>query len=586
MTPNIEKRQGKLSLLDIKRVWSILPKAKKRQAFVLLLFMVVGMIFEMIGVGLVLPVIAFITTPDLLSNERVPLSISQFVNGMSTTELMLWGMASLVVIYSLKNLYLVFLAWKQSSFIYTTQADMAKSLFKLYIHQPYTFHLQRNSADLVNNLQVEMNLFMNYMLSPSILLLAESLVVTGLISLLLYFEPVGTAVVFLLFFLAGLSFQKLTKKRILWWGKKRQQHEALRMKHAQQGINAIKDVKVSGTEDFFTKEYEKNSDESLSMHQKNSFTQNVTRLWLEVLSIAGLSLLSIGMFLQHKTVAEILPVLALFGAVSFRLLPSVNRMISAINLLRFGTSVTELISSEFAKLKPIIKADKIAPIQFGDAIRLKNVSYQYPTAPKKILDNINLEIKKGEMVGIIGESGVGKSTLIDLIMGLFTPTSGDVIIDNVKMVGPVINAWQHLIGYVPQSIYLTDDTLKRNIAFGLDDDEIDIDALYRAIASAQLDSLVAELIEGIDTPLGERGVRLSGGQRQRIGIARALYHNPEVLVLDEATSALDTKTELEVMKSVMLLQGQKTILIIAHRISTLEHADKIIQLTSDGVEVI
>lgn len=537
--------------------------------------MMIGMMLEMLGIGLILPVITIVSDPDMIGNYPILSELLQKLGSPSKTELMIGAMILLVFIYSIKNIYLALLAWKQSKFVYSTQAEMAKLLFRGYINQPYTFHLQSNSADLINNLQVELNLFMNYMLNPSMLLLAESLVVLGLVGLLLYFEPVGLLSVLTLFLVVGGLFQWLTKKRIIHWGKLRQHHEALRMKHAQQGISAIKDVKVYGTEDFFISEYEKNTEQSLSMHQKNSFVQNITRLWLEILAISGLLLLCFGMFLQDKTVIEILPVLGLFAAVSFRLMPSISRIVSAINLLRFGTSITEVIASEFKQLEQIESHQVVTKMSFESDIKFSDVSFKYPSSHRSALRNVDISVQKGEMVGFIGPSGAGKSTLIDILMGLLQPDEGCLKVDNKPIDLDNLKGWQRLIGYVPQTIYLTDDTIKRNIAFGIDDNDINEHAVSQAIKAAQLQAFVDELPDGMNTVLGERGVRMSGGQRQRIGIARALYHDPEVLVLDEATSALDTETESGIMDAVVRLQGQKTIFIIAHRLSTLERVDKL-----------
>lgn len=580
------KKPGRIRLHDSHRVWKLIPATKKPEALILLGMMILGMFLEMLGVGLVLPVITIVSKPELLNEYPIFNQLMELAGNPDKAELMLWAMGLLVIIYTIKNLFLAFLAWKQSKFVFSTQAEMAKMLFRGYLHQPYTFHLQRNSADLINNLQVELNLFMNYMLSPGMLFITESMVILGLVSLLLYFEPVGSLTVFSLFVIVGGLFQWLTKKRIIQWGKLRQEHEVLRMKHAQQGIGAIKDVKVSGTESFFINEYEKNSEMSLSMHQKNSFVQNITRLWLEVLAISGLFVLCLGMFLQSGTVSEILPVLGLFGAVSFRLMPSISRIVSSLNSLRFGTSITDVIQAE---VNQINATDSTAPENFQDMnfdreVAFSGVSYRYPSSHNNVLDNVNLTIRKGTMVGFIGPSGAGKSTLIDILMGLLPPTQGQLQVDGKKVSQSNVRAWQRLIGYVPQSIYLIDDTLEKNIAFGLDSEDINKIALNKAISAAQLDSLVDELPEGIHTLLGENGVRLSGGQRQRVGIARALYHDPSILVLDEATSALDSSTEKEVMSAVASLQGHKTIIAIAHRVSTLISADELFAVKNGQVD--
>lgn len=574
------KQPGKIKLLDIKRVWRLIPDGKKPEAVILFIMMFIGMALEMLGAGLVLPIITLVSNPNLIEEYEVFSGFFQRLGSPNKTELMLGAMASLVVIYTIKNTYLALLAWKQSKFIFSTQAEMAKQLFRGYLDQPYTFHLQRNSADLINNLQVELNLFINYMLNPGMLLFAESVVLLGLVCLLIYFEPVGSISVFAIFLIVGGLVQSFTKKRIIRWGRLRQEHEALRMKHAQQGIGAIKDVKVSGTEKFFIDEYEKNSEKSLSMHQKNSFIQNITRLWLEVLTISGLLALSVAMFLQERAVSEIVPVLGLFAAVSFRLMPSISRMVSSINLLRFGSSVTNLIEAEFALFKQL-EAD-LTPIKvkFESAIELVNISFSYPGSSSSALKNVCLSIKKGEMVGVTGASGSGKSTMIDILMGLMQPSEGQLLVDDAPISHGNIKGWQKLIGYVPQTIYLTDNTLRRNIAFGIEDNTIDETSVQKAVELAQLQPLVEELPEGLDTILGERGVRLSGGQRQRVGIARALYHNPEILIFDEATSALDSETEMQVMNAINLLHGTKTIFLIAHRISTLGSVDKLISINN------
>ncbi|PHS70969.1 MAG: ATPase [Methylophaga sp.] len=574
--------QGKFKLSDIKRVWFLIPTEKKPKAISLLLLMIVGMMLEMLGVTLVLPLIVILTNNELIEKYPIVVDLLDKIGNPSQLVLFMGVMLVLVGIYSIKNLYLALLAWKQTKFVFDTQTDLAISLFRRYLYHPYAFHLQRNSAELINNLQVELNLFISYMLSPGMLLIAETLVVLGLVGLLLFFEPIGVITVFGVFLLVGGLFQWLTKKRITAWGKLRQLHENQRMKHAQQGLGAVKDVKLYGKEEFFLAQYAGHTEMSLKMNQRNSFMHNATRLWLEVLAMSGLSLLFAAMMFQGKLISEILPVLGVFAAVSFRLMPSINRIIGAIHQLNFGSAVTDFMQREFQDtISPLAEQDKSSFV-FDNKISLRNIYFTYQLADKYALNMVNMTIKKGEMVGFIGESGSGKSTLIDVVLGLLTPQQGQVQIDGLDIFDN-LRAWQNLIGYVPQSIYLTDDTLRHNIAFGLNDEEIDESAVKRAILVAQLENLVDELPDGVDTLLGERGVRISGGQRQRIGIARALYHDPEVLVLDEATSALDHETESDVMQAVINLQGKKTILIIAHRLTTIEKCDYIYRLDKGKV---
>lgn len=574
------QQQGKIKFSDVKRVWSILPSEKKTQAITLLLLMVLGMLLEMMGVGFVLPIMAIITDEELPTKYPIITNLLESLGNPSRKSVMMGAVLLLVVVYCLKNLYLAILAWIQTKFVYSTQADMANSLFMNYLYRPYTFHLQRNSAELINNLQIELNLFIAYVLSPGMLLIAETMVITGLVGLLLYFEPIGSITVFSIFVLAAGVYQWLSKQRITAWGKERQLQENLRMKHAQQGIGAIKDVKLYGKETYFLEQYAQRSEKSLKMTQHNVFLQNLTRLWLEILAIIGLSLLFISMLLQGKVVNEILPVLGLFAAVSFRLLPSMSRIISSVNHLRFGDAVIQLMQSEFSESEQnegVTDTDTKLP--FHHQIALEDVSYTYPSSNKSALIGINLIIQKGDMVGFVGETGAGKSTLIDVLIGILIPQKGDVKVDGVSVLTS-LRSWQNIIGYVPQAVYLSDDTLRKNIAFGLADDEIDEVSVERAIKAAQLEETVRNMSEGLNTVLGERGVRLSGGQRQRIALARALYHDPDILVLDEATSALDNETEKNVMEAIETLHGKKTILIIAHRLSTVEKCDHLYRLES------
>ncbi len=578
---NIKKKsvlkKEKLQFHDLSRVWSILPTSKKPKALILLGLMIIGMLLEMLSVGFILPIIVLLNDTQLAANNPYLLNILAFLEYPSQTRLMMIAVFFLLVVYSLKNAYLAVLVWIQSKFIFNTQIELSGELFKRYLYQPYTYHIQKNSAALINNLQVELNLFIVYMLSPGMMVIAEGMVVFGLVGLLLVYEPVGTLMAFGIYLVAGGLFLVLTRKRISNWGKQRQTQEELRMKHAQQGLIGIKDVKIFAKEMFFLEQYKKHSSLSLRMNQRNSFVHSLTRLWLEVLAILGLTLLFTGMYLQGKSLNEILPVLGLFAAVSFRLMPSISRIVSATHHLRFGHAVTEVIFQEFNNTKLKSDITHHENMSFKQDISLEDISFQYPSAEKSALDNINLSLKKGQMIGFAGPSGSGKSTLIDLLLGLLSPTKGKIVVDGHDIKNN-LRGWQKNIGYVPQSIYLTDDTLRNNIAFGLAEHEIDNNAIQQACSVAQLSQLIDELPNGLDTILGEHGIRLSGGQKQRVGIARALYHNPEILLLDEATSALDTDTETAVMNLVTALKGQRTILIIAHRLSTLDECDLIYKI--------
>jgi ABC-type multidrug transport system fused ATPase/permease subunit len=414
------------------------------------------------------------------------------------------------------------------------------------------------------------------------LLILELLVVLGISVMLLAVEPFGAVLVVSVLGLAGWSFNRLTRGYMLRWGEAFQLHEGLRIQHVQEGLGGVKDVKLLGRESDFFAQYGFHNSGSALIKKRRITLQALPRLFLELLAIMGLAGLVVIMIGQNKPIGLLLPVVGLFAAAAFRVMPSVNRLLGVLQGMTFSLPVINTVYDEFQLLNKtkVPRSGELLP--FKNTLNLEQVSFQYPTAEASALSEISISIPLGTSIGFIGSSGAGKSTLIDVILGLLTPTSGVVRVDGID-IQTSLRGWQDQIGYVPQFIYLTDDTLWRNIAFGLHVDQINEEAVWKAIRSAQLEQFVNELPQGVDTVVGERGIRLSGGQRQRIGIARALYHDPAVLVLDEATSSLDIKTERDLMKAVRAWQGEKTILIVAHRVSTVEHCQRLYRLDNGGI---
>lgn len=544
--------------------------------------MFIGMVLETIGVSLAVPAIALLTHNDIGGSYPALVPFLERLGNPSQQTLVVGGMLALVCVYLIKATFLAMLTWWQMRFAFGVQAQLSQRLFSVYLHQPYTFHLQRNSAQLIRNVTGEVGLFTYNAVMPGLLLFTETLVLFGLCSLLLFIEPAGTLIVGGAMGLTAWGFHRMTREYISEWGKARQLHDGLRIQHLQQGLGGVKDIIVLGRVTDFMRQYEIHNVQSARVGQRTYTLQQLPRLWLELLAVGGLAILVITMLAQGRALHEVLPTLGLFAAAAFRLMPSVNRILGAVQSLRYGLPIIDNLSSELNLAAPELPAVHPPMAPFRSTLELDRVTYSHPGTADPVLNEVSLTIKHGESIGFIGTSGAGKSTLVDILLGLYMPDSGEVRVDGVN-IRTNLRRWQDQIGYVPQTIFMTDDTLRRNVAFGLADEQIDDTAVRRAIQAAQLDEFVASLPKGLEAVVGERGIRLSGGQRQRIGIARALYHDPSVLVLDEATSSLDAATEQNVMQAVEALHGRKTVLIVAHRLSTIERCDRLYRVEKGGV---
>jgi ATP-binding cassette, subfamily B, bacterial PglK len=560
----------------IRKIWTLLAPRERRKTAVLVGFMLIGTVLEAFSIGLVVPAIAVLTEPANVPDYLFLRFMQQVVAGTDVALMIVVAMVVLAAVFIVKTAFLAFLAWKQSSFAFAVQENLSQRLFGIYLCQPYTFYLQRNSAQLIRNTMTEVNHFANRAITPALLLLSETLVLIGLCVLLFVVEPLGATVVTLTLGTAALIFHRVTRARIASWGRARQYHDGLRLQHLQQGFGGAKEVKLLGCEDYFLQKYREHSRRSARAGQYHATLQQFPRLWLELLAVLGLLTVVGTIAMQQRHLESIVPILGLFAAVAFRLMPSANRILVSAQAMRYGLSTVDTLYQEL--MLPTGSPSLTARTKpFERAIELVRLSFTYPGGSVTALTDVTMTIRKGESIGIVGPSGSGKSTLVNIILGLLSPTAGTVLVDGSD-IQEDLRGWQRQLGYVPQQIYFTDDTLRRNIAFGLPDDTIDDHAIWRALQSAQLDEFVRSLPAGLDTLVGERGVRLSGGQAQRIGIARALYHDPAILVLDEATSALDTMTEQGVMEAVSSLHGTKTVLIVAHRLSTVERCDRICRL--------
>ena len=565
-----------------KKFWKIIDRAQRYSGLRLIIITVIGAVLEAAGVGLVIPFISII----LSENFALPAFLLKFwpyLSTMSKSEILIGATASFLLFYFLKSIFLFWLASCQAGFYYFLQEKISGRLFKSYLNRTYEFHLHQNSAKLLSNTITETMQFSVGFTAAVFLLLNDILIISLIFAVLILVEPYAAIMAFIFF--GGMSLLLFTKSkaRAASWGETRQQKERQRIKSAQQGFNGIKDIKLYGRENIFIDQYQKETHISLEAGRKQTILQSVPRIFLEFIAVFSLCSLIVFLFLNGDQ-TKIFATVSLFAVAAFKLLPTISRLVQSGQVIVFNHAVVSLIYNELVvnhianhsnnKVTELLNST----VNFEKNIKAYNLSFNYEGVEHPTLDCINLDIEAGSMIGFIGPSGAGKSTLVDCILGLIQPTSGEINIDGVPITNTNVDGWQKEVGYVSQVIYLLDGSLRENIGFGISSDIIEEEKLNNAVEKSQLTDFVAALPDGLDTLVGERGVRLSGGQRQRVGIARALYNNPAVLVLDEATSSLDIDTESEVMQAVEELHGTKTILIIAHRFSTIENCDYVYKL--------
>ena len=559
--------------LFYKHISFLLTRGNKKELVFLSFLLMIGMILEMGGVGILIPALSFLLNTNLENHPSYGKYVKIVFGEISTARIILYGLIGMFVFYLLKLIFLVYSSYRQAKFVNNLSRDLSKELFTGYMQMPYVFHLQRNSSELQRNIQVEILHFSGICLA-ALSLATEITTIVGICVLFLYVEPIGAISVIVFFGVFTYIFNKITNARITSWGYQRQTYDGLSNKYLLEGLGGVKQIKLTQREEFFVNKFMGPVIGKGIANTKIQVLSVVPRLYLELLAVGAISIIFLVLTIQHKPLNNLIPIIGIFMAAAFRLIPSINKIINSTQIISFATPVLKLLTDEFGNVRRAVSkpVETFGAVNFESQIIFNHVSYSYPESERKVLDDVYFTIQKGDFIGIIGTTGSGKSTLIDILVGLLQPNSGEILIDEKKL-DTIVNPWQQLIGYVPQSIYLTDDTLRNNIAFGIPENLIEEEKVRKAILTSQLSDFVNNLPEGLDTLVGERGVRLSGGERQRIAIARALYHDPPILILDEATSSLDNFTEKEFMDSVNALQGKKTIIIIAHRLTTVEKCD-------------
>ena len=564
-----------LNFETIRKAWAVYPKQSKRRVPLVMILGILGTAVETFGIGLVIPVMTTMSKATPGNSGSVLQPLFDFFGVQAVGTMVGVAVLSIVVAFMVKNAYQLFYNWYITKFNNFSVQQLSSMLFRSFLRRPYTFHLQRNSSELLNVVQQEVSMTVG-IVGGTTALLKETLLGSSVAILMFITEPVAACSTVAILLVGTLLYTKVTKPRIIRMGQQRQKIQAPLTRYLLQGFGGVKDIQVLGRADDFSTQFEKQNLIAQDAQLRYGVVKQIGPMWTELLAMSGLTVVVWVMVWQGRAPERIIPLLGLFVIATWRFVPSINNVISLINSLRYSQPAVESLYNEFEYIKSQSEIVK-TQAKFTDKIEMRNLTFSYDNTPAPSLRDVNIVVRKGETVGFIGPSGAGKSTLVDVILGLLPPSSGELLVDGVNLHEHNLE-WQSTIGYVAQAIYLTDDTIRRNVAFGIAEKEIDEVALERALKSAQLWDFVESLPEKAHTIVGERGIRVSGGQRQRIGIARALYHEPQVLVLDEATSSLDMETETEVMSAIRALQGFKTILIVAHRLSTVQHCDRVYRI--------
>lgn len=569
----------------VRKLFKLFNKREKRKFILLFAMMIAAALLETLGIGLIVPLAGILTSPDIIQENDILSWIYHTLHFQSTASFIIFSVAMLIAVFIFKNLYLILFHYAQYKVIFNQQVKLSRRLFQEYLSKPYSFHLQRNSAELLRNVNAEVPKVFQGIMMSAFQLLTELLVIICILTLLVITAPLATLAASVLLGGSVLLFFKTFKRKISKLGEQQQKVGGEMIRWVNQGLGANKEVKVSGREEFFINSYASQSQIQANNNRYMKILEKVPHVFIETLLVSIILLTMLIIILQSSNPAELVAIMALFSMAAFRLMPSINRVINMITAIKYSLPALEVIYDDLIENgtgEDVIKKGTVSIINgdnrtFQNAINLEKISYRYPEQKDFAIKHVSLTIPIGRSVAFVGESGSGKTTLVDIILGILQPQDGHVLVDGRKL-KDLKGIWQQKIGYIPQFIFLSDDTIRNNVAFGLDKSQISEQEIWRALEQAQLKEFVNSLPEKLNTKVGERGVKLSGGQRQRIGIARALYHNPEILFMDEATSALDNETEREIMKSIEILKGHKTLIIIAHRLSTIEKCDTVFEI--------
>lgn len=569
----------------IKQVLHLLDKDKKKLP-VIILFFLMSSLLDLIGIGLIGPYIALLVDVDIAS-------------GLISDAIILFGLPSnkeqlvisigyiLLIVFLTKAIFAIWINRVIVKFSESQHIRLIKVLMSSYQSLSYVDYIRRNSSEYVYSIHQLSNQYANHVVSPLLRMLSDGIVVSAIVIFLALQSPAALGLLLLLIVVMMFIYDSIFRRKMNTYGEQLNLAASAIIKGVTEGIEGMKEIRILGKEQYFYKNVTKEADKLANYAIKSTVVSQSLRYLLELTMIAFVVSLVLITLNLGGNIPALIPTLSVFGVAALRLFPAVNTFMQSLMQMRYGKDSVSRLMSDLKDIQNIeMQESNIKPAprlkENFEELQLDNVYFSYPASNINALENISLKIKAGESIGIIGPSGSGKTTLLDTLLGLFDPQKGDIIF-NKKNIKDDLTQWQSQVAYIPQQVFLVDGTLQQNITFGLDDFEVEEERLNKSLHQARLSDLVNELPEGVNTILGERGIRFSGGQRQRVALARAFYHGRNVIVMDEATSALDSETEREIVGEIERLKGTKTMIVIAHRLSTLKHCDRIYELKNGRV---
>ena len=533
---------------------------------------------ELIGVGSISPFISVVSNPEIIHTNKYLISLYEYFNFSSDTNFIIVFGIAIICCLAFSNMCLAGVSFIIHIFSAKRDHSISMRLFEKYLRQPYIFYLNINTSELSKNILSEVYLYVNRVLIILLQLLSSAIISLFIVVLLIIVNPLLAVLTSITFAIIYIIVFSIVRKILAKKGKERFLQNQLKYKYINEAFGGIKDIKVLGKETVFLNFFSGPSKKLSMADAMNDVVNEIPKYLLETIAFSGILCIIIFMIRSGMKIEDFLPVLTVYAVGAYRLLPSLQKIFRAIASIRFHFQVVLNLHKDFTTLPEgeSLATSKINKISFNDSIDLKNIVFRYPNTHTDTIKNQSISIKSNSSIAFVGSTGCGKTTFADIMLGLLEPQSGNIFVDGVEITTANRRGWQQNLGYVPQSIYLLDDSIEKNIAFGIDPLNIDKEAIVKAAKLANIHNFViSDLENGYDTIVGERGIRLSGGQRQRIGIARAVYHDPSVLILDEATSALDGLTENVIMDAIKNISHKKTIIIIAHRITTVKQCDVI-----------